>query len=212
MVQEETELVEAVPTVASGGWTQYTMPFVNTGFPQVDTGPPPHLHVCAMLPADPQSPGSQKRQWSEWSTGIALDAGDTFLHMSGVANIKVNIQLLSMVHHVTFSVLNKAEVSAKEVRSRIHGGQQVTRIEGAGPTPAEHCAEMASDGCLNYPVVRQPLTQFVEVWPQVTLGILLEGVMMTLHDDVSQASVITQLLQVELQQVLLQNLFLQVYS
>lgn len=204
-MQEEVELVEAVPTVASGGWSQYTMPSINEQFPQVDTGPPPRLHVRAMLPVDPSSSGFQNQQWSEWSVGIALDAGDTFLHMSGVANIKVSIQLLSMVYHVTFSILNKAEVSAKEVRSRIQGGQQVIRIEGPTPTPSsvEHSGDEARSGCLDSAVVRQPLTQFVEVWPQVTLGILVKEIVLTLEDDTSQANIITQLLEVELQRVLL---------
>ena len=204
--------MDTVPTVASGGWSLYTMPEVNAQFPRVDTRPPPCLHVRAVLPGDPPSASCASARRSEWSIGITLNAGDTFLRMTDVANIKVNIQLLSMVHHVTFSVLNKAEVSAREVRSRIQGGQQVTRVEGQTPIPtpsstsasssAEHGADEARR-CLDTVVVRQPLTQSVATWPPVSVGILLKEVVVTLHDDVSQATVITQLLQVALQQVLL---------
>lgn len=192
------ELVEAVPAVASGGWSHYTMPLVNAQFPRVDPGPLPRIHVRAVLPA------SQGEGVSDWSAGVALDAGDTFLHMKGAANIKVNIQVLSAVHHVTFSVLNKAEVSAKEVRSRIQGAQQLTRVEEAPTMLAPPTMQEDSGSvCLDSAVVRQPMQQSVESWLPVSVGVLLEGVVVTLHDDVSHTDLITQLLLVELQRVLL---------
>ena len=40
--------------------------------------------------------------------------------MEGVGNVKVTLQRSCMVHYVTFSTLNKAEVSAKEVNNNLY--------------------------------------------------------------------------------------------
>ena len=180
------------------------MPHINNHFPRMDNNRPPRLHVRAVLPTttDTQQAGSeQQQQMSEWSPGIGLDAGDTFLHLSGVGHIKVNIQVLSMVYHITFSVLNKAEVSAREVRSRIQGGgegEEVTRIEEMPSAPVTSPSAMPLESS-----AEEEEEEGVEAWPSVTVGALLEGVVITLHDDVAQPGTITQLLQVELQPLLL---------
>ena len=58
-----------------------------------------------------------------WSHGIDLSSPyDVFVTVPGVSDIKVHMEKVGHTVHVFVDPMNRAQISAKEIRSRIRGG------------------------------------------------------------------------------------------
>ncbi|KAL4227239.1 Vacuolar protein sorting-associated protein 13B [Mactra antiquata] len=123
--QEETELINTLPTIPVGGAMYYTPPYLNSTFPQVnDKHSIPKLHLS----------GSKLDQNDstklKWSNPIDLHiAADNFVSIPAVADVKIHIQQVAMVTYITISPITKADISAKEIRSRLKGHEKNVIIE-----------------------------------------------------------------------------------
>lgn len=63
----------------------------------------------------------------EWSTGIDLSSDyDTFVSIPSFGDVKVHIEHVGFTCHMYLDPVGRAEVSAREIRSRIKGGKQIT--------------------------------------------------------------------------------------
>ena len=128
-VQEETELVDILPGIDSnGGEIYYTPPLVNTTFPEIKDKPLlPKLHLAGDVSL---TEGSSDKPSLQWSHPIdLLVAADTFVKIPAVADVRVHVQHIAMVTHVTIEPVTKAEVSAKEIRSRLKGKERTIVVE-----------------------------------------------------------------------------------
>lgn len=129
-IQEQTELINTLPTIPVHGASYYTPPFLNTTFPQIkDKHSIPKLHISGTLP----SFGVEKETAEvKWSNPIdLLVAADNFVSIPSVADVKVHVQQVAMVTHVTISPITKADVSAREIRSRLKGKDRTVVVESA---------------------------------------------------------------------------------
>ena len=114
-VLEETELLDCLPTVEPGHCVHYTMPFLNSIFPEIPNSQIlPKLHVSACIPEDNSQPN--------WNNGIdILSQHDTFVHMPHASDIKVHVERVNMTTYLILEPVSRADISAKEIRSRIKG-------------------------------------------------------------------------------------------
>ncbi|XP_041362052.1 vacuolar protein sorting-associated protein 13B-like [Gigantopelta aegis] len=136
VVQEEAELVAELPTLSPGGSCPYTMPFFNSRFPAIDSGTFPRMHFCTLV----EKEGLITK--SVWSSGVDITStNDTFVKLPNVVDIKVSVKKVAMVMHVTVTPIGKAEVSAREIRSRIEGAETkimpVTKTVDTSPLVTE---------------------------------------------------------------------------
>lgn len=123
--QEETELISLLPTIPVGGAMYYTPPYLNSTFPQVnDKHSIPKLHLCS---SDIYQNDSSKAKWS--NPIDLLIAADNFVSIPDIADVKVHVQQVAMVTHVTISPITKADISAKEIRSRLKGQDKTVVVE-----------------------------------------------------------------------------------
>ena len=128
-VQEETELVDSLPSVDSEkGEIYYTPPAVNATFPEISDKPSlPKLHLSGLLLSSEEKPDKPTLQWS--NPIDLLVATDSFVKIPSVADVRVHVQHLALVTHVTIEPVTKAEVSAKEIRSRLKGKERTIVVE-----------------------------------------------------------------------------------
>lgn len=115
-VQEESELLLEVPSVQPYSSVYYTLPFINSKFPEIfDYQTLPKLHLSARC-----DDGNHSR--SPWSVGIdLLSENHIFVIIPLVADVKVHVDQTMAITCVRIDPVSKAEVSAKEIRSRING-------------------------------------------------------------------------------------------
>ncbi|KAH8028251.1 hypothetical protein HPB51_014206 [Rhipicephalus microplus] len=68
-----------------------------------------------------------------WSSPVAcLDVANQFVHIPGLGDVRVSAQRAGHTTHLLVQVVSRAEVSAKEIRSRIGEVQPATDIEVRG--------------------------------------------------------------------------------
>lgn len=208
---EETELLEAVPHVASWGWCHYTMPHVSARFPAIDVGPLPPLHVRVVSPETSQDlashhhqPACQSKQISPWSPGISLSLANTFVQIPAVANMKVSIQVTSMVKHVTFSLVSKAEISSTAVQHAKSTQRVVRMVDSVEIMEHKVAAGAQSEEAHTLPVrsAHHPAAVSRPLWPTLTVEVHLKAFSFTLWDD-SHADILSEALHVHLDHVLL---------
>ena len=127
-VQEETELVSELPVLQPDKATYYTPPHLNMLFPQIlDKHTIPKLHISA-FPSNCDSTSNISSL--VWSQPIdLLMAADNFVTIPGVADVKVHVTQVAMVTYVTIQPITKADVSAKEIRSRLKGKDTTVVID-----------------------------------------------------------------------------------
>ena len=131
-VQEQTELIDWLPHLPVGGSTFYTPPHINTFFPQITDKPfLPKLHIAGTLPTEGDELKLSNLKWSHPID--LLVAADNFISLPGVADVKVHVHKIAMVTNVTVSPITKADVSAKEIRSRLKGKERTITVT----TPTE---------------------------------------------------------------------------
>lgn len=129
VIQEQTELVTNLPVIQAGRASYYTPPYLNSVFPQItDKQTIPKIHVSGMLP-NVNTHSEADVASLQWSQPIdLLLAADNFVSLPGVADVKVHVQQVAMVTHVTIAPITKADVSAKEIRSRLKGRDRTITI------------------------------------------------------------------------------------
>ncbi|XP_035828543.1 vacuolar protein sorting-associated protein 13B [Aplysia californica] len=123
-VQEQQELVSDLPCVAPGGWSHYTPPAINASYTSTETAVVPKLHFRAVRDklGDTNKPGV-----TEWSSPVQVGGNtDAFLRLPDLCDLKVMIEPVGMVTHLVVRPVSKAEVTAKEIRSRLTDQQSST--------------------------------------------------------------------------------------
>ncbi|GFR62926.1 vacuolar protein sorting-associated protein 13B [Elysia marginata] len=131
VIQEQVELVADLPWVPSQGWCHYTPPNTNAEFVNREALAVPKLFFRA---CNLQSPSSQTdSKTSEWSSPIQTSGNtDAFIQLRGFCDLKVAIEMVGMVTHLVIRPVSKAEVSAREIRSRLKGsGSDHIAVTGA---------------------------------------------------------------------------------
>lgn len=114
----------------------YTPPFLNKAFPQIsDKHSIPKIHISGNLPTDGADKELSKVKWS--NSIDLLVAADNFVSIPNVADVKVHVQQVAMVTHVTISPITKADVSAKEIRSRLKGKERTVVVESGLGEPVD---------------------------------------------------------------------------
>jgi vacuolar protein sorting-associated protein 13B len=111
-VQEEVELINDLPRVEPHSSVSYTPPFVNSKFPEfTSTGLAlPKLHIA----------GAVCEGTVLWSHGIDPAMEHTaFVRIPEVYDVKISTVKLGHTIHVFIEPVSRAEVLAKEIRSRI---------------------------------------------------------------------------------------------
>ena len=108
-MQEEVELVSDIPRLAPHSSVCYTPPFINTKFPESGVLLP-KLHLA----------GAVSNGVTLWSYGIdlALEHG-SFINIPEVYDVKISTVKVGHTIHVNIEQVSRAEISAKEIRSRI---------------------------------------------------------------------------------------------
>ncbi|CAH1773157.1 unnamed protein product [Owenia fusiformis] len=127
-VHEEMELVTNLPVVPPHSAIYYTYPHSTQTFPELpsgDTGPRLHL-----------SDGKMSSKNKLWSQGIDVSAEqDMFVTIPDACDVKVHIERSGLRVLVTIDPINRAEVSAREIRSRIKGRESsVVTVESPTET------------------------------------------------------------------------------
>uniref|UniRef100_A0A2C9K5E4 Chorein N-terminal domain-containing protein n=1 Tax=Biomphalaria glabrata TaxID=6526 RepID=A0A2C9K5E4_BIOGL len=117
VIQEQVELVSDLPWLPPGGWAHYTPPVVNSDFLTRESIVIPKLHFRAI---DVHLHGLPTIGPSDWSSATQITGNmDAFVRLPGFCDLKVMIQHIGMVTHLIVRPVSKAEITAKEIRSRI---------------------------------------------------------------------------------------------
>ena len=130
-VQEEAELTVHLPRVEPMSTHYYSFPSVNALFPDITTSKLPlKLHLASVNSSKTQDPADKARVWSQ---GLDLQSQyDTFASIPGGSDVKVHIEKVGHTSHVFIDPVSRAEISAKEIRSRIRGKDTVILEAGPG--------------------------------------------------------------------------------
>lgn len=120
---------------------QWLLPSVGPGC-SVHFTPPSFLAYCNGIPgaAEPGNPflllGCTRETEPHpvyWSNPVAcLDVANQFVHIPGLGDVRVSAQRAGHTTHLLVQVVSRAEVSAKEIRSRIGEIQSATDVEVRG--------------------------------------------------------------------------------
>ena len=106
----------------------YTPPSINNSFPEIiDKKSFPKLHLSGTKTDTSESDLGSGIGWSK--PVDLLVAADTFVKIPDLADVRVHVQQVALVTHVTIEPITKAEVSAKEIRSRLKGKETTVLIE-----------------------------------------------------------------------------------
>ena len=111
-MQEEVELISDLPMVEAHSSSFYTPPFLNMQFPELvgSVAAETKLHLA----------GASHGNATLWSQAIDLDFEHSiFVCIPEVFDVRVSSSKIGHTTHVSVSPVNRAEVSAKEIRSRI---------------------------------------------------------------------------------------------
>ncbi|KAK3772280.1 hypothetical protein RRG08_039097 [Elysia crispata] len=122
VIQEQVELVNDLPWVPSHGWCHYTPPSTNAEFVNRESLAIPKLffRACKL----PKTASNSDSGSSEWSSPIQTSGNtDAFIQLRGFCDLKVAIETVGMVTHLVIRPVSKAEVSAREIRSRLKGSR-----------------------------------------------------------------------------------------
>ncbi|ELT92184.1 hypothetical protein CAPTEDRAFT_228271 [Capitella teleta] len=122
-VQEEKELILSLPFISPFSSMFYSFPEVDSHFPEIQNigGMQLKLHLGGYH-ADEDS--------ISWSGPIDLGTEHAlFAQIDGISDLKVQVAKEGNTVHVYVEPVSRAEVSAKEIRSRLRGGKENVRTE-----------------------------------------------------------------------------------
>ena len=107
----------------------YTFPAVNTTFPELPSHSfIPKLHLAGnLVNQDNEQLIPVKRVWSY---GIDLASEhDSFISIPELSDVKVHIERVGYTFHIHIDPVSRAEISAREIRSRIKGKETTVVID-----------------------------------------------------------------------------------
>lgn len=141
-VQEETELIDLLPTIPPGGSAFYTPGLVNRKFHEGVSRKVPKLHI-GIWPSDIRKTDSS--QTCLWSNAFDINSNfESFVPIKDAVDVKVKVEKVAMVIDVIIQPISKADVSAKEIRSRI-SGKDTKVISESEHESSKVCIEMEKD-------------------------------------------------------------------
>lgn len=144
-MQEEKELITSLPVVPPFSMMYYAFPDVNANYPELQS--PSSLNLRLHLGGVPLSyaGASLDQPVIYWSTPLDLASEHaTFAQIPDVSDIKVQVAHEGNTTHVYVDPVSRAEISAKEIRSRIKGKEKV-RMEQMSTSLVDELAEAAAE-------------------------------------------------------------------
>ncbi len=139
-IQEEAELIMDIPFVTPGSIAHYAFPAYNNYFPSAAPLPDlPRMHLAGCHSDDVNNPQLL------WSSGIDLSMEhDIFVNIPEMSDTKVHVEKVGHIVHVFIDAVSRAEILAKEVRSRIKGKEVTTVVTEMSPPKASLLRDNAS--------------------------------------------------------------------
>ncbi|XP_014791410.2 intermembrane lipid transfer protein VPS13B [Octopus bimaculoides] len=196
-VVEETEYLDALPTIAAGKCVYYTMPFINSTFPEMPGSQIlPKLHIGVSSQDD--ICGTTK---ARWSSGIdILSHYDTFLRIPNFFDIKVHVERVNMTTYLILEPVSKADISAKEIRSRIKGRETTVLIKDQITSGSKETVKKSST--FSSVMSLQKANMLSSLDPKWDIcfncGCLLKNVCIIILDEVSSSDIIGEILCISL--------------
>ena len=130
------------------GSYHYALPSNNTQYPDISkTQSSWKLHFCATYTQNLQTAagegsevkGEEVKKVICWSSGVDLESQhDTFVSVPNAVDAKVHVERVGHTYHVFIDPVSRAEISAKEIRSRIKGREVVVIEAGSQRSPSRH--------------------------------------------------------------------------
>ncbi|GAB1597682.1 vacuolar protein sorting-associated protein 13B-like [Argonauta hians] len=204
-VVEETENLDILPTLDAGKCVYYTMPFINSTFPEMPGGQIlPKLHIG--VPLRDETSGRSK---ARWSSGIdILSHYDTFLRIPEFSDIKVHVERVNMTTYLILEPVSKADISAKEIRSRIKGRETTVLVKDQIASGTKESVKKSSTFSSVMSLQKANMLSSLETkWDFCfNCGALFKNVCIIILDEMSSSDVIGEILCVSLS-----NLFLAHY-
>ncbi|KAJ8322323.1 hypothetical protein KUTeg_000794 [Tegillarca granosa] len=192
-VQEETELIDLLPTIKPGGIVFYTPGLINRKFHEGIFRKVPKLHI-GIYPSDIGKIDSS--QACLWSNAIDVNSNfESFVPIKNAVDVKVKVEKVAMVINVTIQPISKVDVSAKEIRSRI-SGKDTKVISESEQESFKVCLEMEKEETENAKIT------FDETRLLYSIGLHIHHICVILQDE-SDSQTISEVLRVSVD-----NLFL----
>ncbi|XP_061177950.1 intermembrane lipid transfer protein VPS13B-like [Saccostrea echinata] len=207
VVQEETELLSSLPTIPPHRNVFYTPLLMNQRFSEnVGDLKFPKLHFGVMKNQGKQSETVKKVVWSS-----AIDVNsdmESFVSIPGSLDIKIKVKSVAMVTHIIVEAISKAEVSAREIRSRIKTEKTEAPPDSTYDSQEDESiiqsletAAMAS-GAHEGSSKRKPQKSKIDV----VFGLHCHHVCVVLQDETSSTEEISEVLQVSVDHLFLAHL------
>ena len=199
-VYEEAELLDQLPLLPPGGSHHYAFPACNTNFPDMTPPKTPcklRLAGCVKLTLDgASSKGAEVQDTAEvkvkWSAGIDIQSEhDVFVHIPDLSDVKAHIEKVGQTTHVFLDRMSRAEISAREIRSRIQGQDRVSMVKTHRPS-AEKSHDQSHDLSLDQgnelggrtsPRSSRPVHIQPQVKTVIELDVLIKTGSLTLLDE-----------------------------
>lgn len=196
-VVEETEYLDVLPTIAAGKCVYYTMPFINSTFPEMPGSQIlPKLHIGVSSQDDVC--GTTK---ARWSSGIdILSHYDTFLRIPNFSDIKVHVERVNMTTYLILEPVSKADISAKEIRSRIKGRETTVLIKDQITSGSKESVKKSStfSSVMSLQKANMPSSLDLKWDICFSCGCLLKNVCIIILDEMSSSDVIGEILCISL--------------
>lgn len=205
-VQEETELVGGPPFIPVGQSVFYTPNLVNGVFGEdISNTLIPSLHFAInsndlqRKAADVQGQG-QSGKCLVWSHAIDVNSNmEMFVPIQGCIDIKVKVRKVAMVTSVTIEPISKAEVSAKEIRSRLKGQERtVTTVAEELPVDKSELLFPVHEENIPHsvPEVKSAATNI-----DLTVGVRLRHLTVALKDESSSPDEVSEVLRLSMDEL-----------
>ncbi|XP_055998709.1 intermembrane lipid transfer protein VPS13B-like isoform X2 [Ostrea edulis] len=208
VVQEQTELLSSLPTVPPHNDVFYTPLLMNQRFSESVGGVQyPRLHFGVLKNLVNQSDNAKEVVWSS-----AIDVNtdmESFVSIPGCMDIKVKVKSVAMITHITVKAISKAEVSAKEIRSRIENEKSETSTESTPSNQEDESIirdlESAAASSISHQK-ENSRDRSVEKKMDLILGLHCHHVCVVLQDETSSTEEISEVLQVSIDHLFLAHL------
>ena len=219
---EQSELITSLPCVPSFSSIHYTPPTLNTSYPSPAVGDPrihftAHTDLMANESTASKVPANQKTDIIEWSTGIDLSSSyDSFATIPSCGDVKIHIEHVGHTCHMFLDPVGRAEVSAREIRSRIKDGKQITTtvvqmmsvddVKDAKCTPLTVNTDFSPTQSPVGTSVQSPMTKgagkLVNNWQsnpprlRIEAGLVCQNMRIIVEDSVNDHSIIQEVLSI----------------
>ncbi|XP_060068135.1 intermembrane lipid transfer protein VPS13B-like [Ylistrum balloti] len=208
-VQEETELLGGPPFIPEGQNVFYTPSLINGIFGEdISNSLIPSLHFAVnskdLRNLTSAQVGNAEKSPDEkcliWSRAIDVNSKmEMFVPIPGCFDVKVKVMKVAMVTFITIEPISKAEVSAKEIRSRLTGQEKtVTRV-------AEEIPSNSHDTYIHQENISENLQEIVfkPTAPSmdITVGVRVRHLTVSLKDETSSSVEVSEVLRVSIDEL-----------